>query len=91
MMFRRGFYVGALLGIGGTLTAGYLAIRTLVWVGGESIAEFGAKLHAAERRYTIEASPVMGQYTREQLSEPTPEEVQAIQRGRAAKKPKKKA
>lgn len=87
-MFRFGFATGVVA----TLAGVYFAMRALMFIGGENIAELGAKIHAFERRYMIEAQPVMGQYTREELSEPSPAEVEQMRKDRAAKaKAKKKA
>jgi hypothetical protein len=91
-MFRRGFYVGLVAGICLSVTCGYFSLRALMFVGGENIAELGAKIHAFERNYMIEAQPVLGQYTKDELSEPSPAEVEQMRKDRAAKaKAKKKA
>ena len=85
-MFRRGFYVGVLVGVAGTLASGYLMLQGLILVGGENIAELGAKIHAFERRYQIQAEPVLGDYSQEQLTEPTQAEFRQMQKDRAAER-----
>ena len=57
-MFSTGFKCGAVAGVLLTFVGMFLAVKTALWIGGENIAEFGARMNAAERRYQIEATAV---------------------------------